>query len=91
MSIITKDIEKNPYTGVRVVSGKVRMKTSEEYSWISRYFDGNPDYDQITDVTQGKIYDVVRVEGFGDGEDITIIDDKGNEQSLCEFFFEEVE
>lgn len=44
----------------------------------------------ITGVTRGKIYEVVSVEGFGDGEDVTFIDDNGNLQCLGDFFFEEV-
>lgn len=39
----------------------------------------------------GKIYDVIRVEGLGDCEDVTIIDDLGNETELADFFFEEIE
>ena len=44
----------------------------------------------IAGVTRGKIYEVVSVEGFGDGEDVTFIDDHGHLQCLGDFFFEEV-
>lgn len=91
MSIITNNIDSRPYTGVREIKGRVRVKTSEEASWLDGFFNGIPIYDQVTGVTRGKIYDVIRVEGFGDIEDITIIDDNGEEHSLGSFFFVEVE
>lgn len=80
-----------PYTGVRNVKGKVRAKTSEEAPWLDVYFDGTSNADQVKGVTRGKVYDVVRVEGFGDCEDVTIIDDNGEEHELADFFFAEVD
>jgi hypothetical protein len=47
-------------------------------------------YKQVVGVTRGKAYEVIAIEGHGDCEDITIIDDNGNEQTLGDFFFEEV-
>lgn len=90
MSVITQNIDSHPYTGTRKVIGKVRVKTSEEASWLNGFFDGSPDYSQVTGLTRGKVYDVVKVEGFGDCEDITIVDDFGKERSFGDFFFTEV-
>lgn len=91
MSIMTKDIDTRPYTGARKVEGKIKVKTSEEASWLDGYFNNTPNYSQVTGITRGKVYDVIKVEGFGDGEDITIIDDNGKEQTLGDFFFTEVD
>lgn len=90
MSIITPNIDASPYTGVRNVKGKVRVKTHEDASWLDNFFNGTEHYDQVTGVTRGKVYNVIKTEGFGDVEDITIIDDNGEEQTLGDFFFDEI-
>lgn len=77
-----------PYTGKRYLFGYVRVK--ENAPWLDGYFNGATDYEQVTGITRGKIYEVTCVEGFGDVEDVTFIDDNGNEQTLGSFFFEEV-
>ena len=88
MSKILKDnIDDHPYTGIREVTGKLRVKTA---SWLDGHFNGSINCEQVRNITRGKIYDVVRVEGLGDCEDVTIIDDSGNEQTLADFFFEEI-
>lgn len=87
MGVITDNIDSFPYVGVRKPTGKVRVKTHDEASWLDRFFDGTPNVTQITGITRGKEYDVVKVEGFGDGEDITIIDDNNCEHTLGDFFF----
>ena len=91
MSIITENIDSQPYTGIRKPKGKVRVKTHEEASWLDGYFNGTPNYDQVKGITRGKEYNVVQVKGLGDVEDITIIDDNGNEQSFGSFFFTNVD
>lgn len=91
MSIITPNIDASPYTRVRNVKGKVRVKTHEDAPWLDDFFNGKEHCDQITGITRGNIYDVIRVEGFGDGENITIIDDNGKEQTLGDFFFDEIQ
>lgn len=90
MGVITANIDSQPYTGIRDVKGRVRVKTHEEAPYLDGYFDGSPDYIQVRGVTRGKEYDAVKVEGFGDCEDTVIINDKGEEQRLGDFFFEEV-
>ena len=89
-NVITSNIDNHPYVGIRNVVGKVRFKDLTNNSYIRRYFDGTPDVEQIRNITPGKIYDVVKVEGYGDCEDITILDDIGSEQRLMAYFFEEV-
>ena len=90
MSVLTENLDSHPYAGEKEVTGKIRVKAVGSL-WVDNYFNGNPDYDQIENVTQGKIYDVVRLEGYGDVESVTIIDDTGKEHTLADFFFEEVE
>lgn len=88
MSILTKDLDKHPYTGERKVIGKLRVKTS---GWTEGFFNGNPDYEQVRGITPGKTYDVLRKIGLGDVEDVIIIDDFGNEAEHSDFLFEEIE
>ena len=45
----------------------------------------------IQNVTPGKIYEIYKVEGYGDCADFYFKDDLGKEQYLADFFFEEVE
>lgn len=85
--ILKDNIDTSPYTGVRNVTGKLRVKTA---NWLDGHFNGSINCEQVRNITRGKIYDVVRVEGLGDCEDVTIIDDSGNEQTLADFFFEEI-
>lgn len=87
MSIITKNIDINPYVGTRTPKGKVRVKTHNEANWLDGYFNGDPNYEQVIGITRGKEYDVIKVEGLGDVEDVTIIDDNGKEKRLGSFFF----
>lgn len=88
MSVLRQNIDSNPYTGERKVKGQLRASTKE---WLNPFFDGTPNYSQVTGITRGKIYDVISVEGFGDCEDITFINDNGEEETLGDFFFEEIE
>lgn len=83
--ILTDNIDDHPYTGVRNVKGRLRIKTS---SWLNKYFNGSINCEQVRNITRGKVYDVVRVEGLGDCEDVTIIDDTGELITLADFFFE---
>ena len=89
MNVLRENIDANPYTGKRRVSGKF-LRVKENADWLNGYFDGTSNYEQVIGITRGKIYEVVAIEGFGDCEDITIIDDNGNELVLADFFFEEV-
>lgn len=87
MSVLTENIDSRPYTGKRNVKGKLRLSEKE---WLNKFFDGTPNVEQVTGVTRGKVYDVIAIEGYGDCEDVTFIDDNGDEQTLADAFFEEV-
>lgn len=87
MSILTQNIDKHPYTGYRNVVGKLRLSTDP---CLDNYFNKTPDWDQVTGVTRGKVYDVIGTKGFGDAEDVIFIDDHGKTQVLGSYFFEEV-
>lgn len=88
MSILRKNIDERPYTGKRIVKGKLKLSEKE---WLNMFFDGTPNAEQVTGVTRGKIYDVILVEGFGDVESVTFIDDNKDIQTLGGYFFEEVD
>ena len=85
--IFTDDIDKYPYTGAVEVSGKVRVIDAPH---IRPFFDGTENYEQVRNITIGKVYSVVGKEGLGDVEDIFIIDDLNQVARLGSFFFEEV-
>lgn len=87
MSILEQNIDSNPYTGERKVTGQLRLSTK---SWLDNHFNGTPNWSQVTGVTRGKIYAVVSKTGYGDVEDVTFINDNGELQTLGSFFFEEV-
>ena len=88
MGILKRNIDSNPYTGIRQVEGYLKVK--DKGSCLDEFFNNTPNCEQIKNITQGKIYKVVSVEGLGDVEDVSIIDDVGNIQTLGDFFFEEV-
>lgn len=88
MSVLRKNIDTNPYTGkININEEYLRLSTKES---LNHFFDGTPSVEQVKGVTRGKVYKVVAIEGFGDCEDVTIIDDNGNELELADFFFEEL-
>lgn len=89
MSILRKNIDEHPYTGIRGANGYLKVK--EKGSYIDKFFDGTPDFEQVEHITQGKIYKVIKIEGLGDVEDITIINDIGEEDTLADYFFEEIQ
>lgn len=78
-----------PYTGTREVKGKIRTVDKGKKPWIDGHFNGQENYSQVKNITQGKEYDVIRTTGYGDVQDITVIDDVGEEQTLGAFFFED--
>ena len=90
MSVLRENIDANPYVGKRNVRGKY-LKIKENAEYLDKFFNGTPNCEQISNVTRGKVYEVIAIEGFGDAEDVTFIDDKGNKQTLADWFFEEVE
>lgn len=89
MPVLTKNISRHPYTGVRIVNGQLKLSTKP---WLNNYYNWAPDSNwiNVTGVTRGKIYNVVGVEGLGDCENVIFIDDNNELHVLADFFFEEV-
>lgn len=75
----------------RHIIGRVKVKTHDEASYLDPFFNGMIGYNRLTNITRGKEYDVVNIEGLNDCQDYTIIDDSGKEQTLANFFFNEIE
>lgn len=88
MRVLRENIDSNPYTGKRRVSGSyLRLSTSDR---LEHFFNETPTVEQVKGVTRGKVYKVVAIESLGNCENVTIIDDNGGELVLADFFFEEV-
>lgn len=85
-----KNLDKYPYTGVRNAETKVRVRTSEEAPWLDGYFNGAQDCEQVSNITRGKVYNVIKTIGYGDCESFVVINDVGEEYVLCDFFFETI-
>ena len=85
--ILTEYIDSHPYTGERNIKGYLKLSTKK---YFDHFFDGSLNYQQVENITRGKIYEVISVIGYGDGEDVVILDDNGNEQRLADWFFEEL-
>ena len=82
------NLDSHPFTGERKVNFKAKVTEKER---LKKFFDGTADTEQIQDVTPGKVYEIYKVEGYGDCADFYFKDDSGKEQYLADFFFEEVE
>ena len=82
------NLDSHPFTVERKVNFKVKVTEKER---LKKFFDGTADTEQIQDVTPGKVYEIYKVEGYGDCADFYFKDDSGKEQYLADFFFEEVE
>lgn len=76
--------KRSPFTGFRKTSFQAKVSTKR---WLNGYFNGSPNYSQVTGITRGKVYEVTGVTGYGDPCDFHFIDDNGKEQSLGEMFF----
>lgn len=65
---------------------KAKIKVAEH---LKHYFDGSKNYEQVENVTIGKTYEIIEVKSYGvESKDYTFIDDKEEEQTLADFFFE---
>ena len=85
--ILSENLDAHPYTGKIEIKGKLRIIDAP---YIRPYFNGTENYEQVKNVTIGKVYDVFCKEGYGDMEDIYFINDAGEPDKLADFFFEEV-
>ena len=87
--ILTKNIDAHPYTGIRNVTGKIKLLEKRE---LYNYRFTEEELESIAkekNLTYGNVYEVTKVEGFGDCEDVFILNNIGEEVDLGDFFFEE--
>jgi len=82
------DLDRHPFTGERKVNFKAKVTEKES---LKKFFSETVGTKWIQNVTPGKIYEIYKVEGYGDCVDFYFKDDSGKEQYLADFFFEEVE
>lgn len=50
MKVLTQNINANPYVGIHKIQGQLKLSTK---AWLDNYFNGTPNYDQVTGVTRG--------------------------------------
>lgn len=81
------DLDSHPFTGQYNVNFKARIAQNDH---VKKFFDGTAGVEQVQNVTPGKIYEIYKVEGYGDVADFYFKDDVGKEQCLADFFFGEV-
>ena len=82
------DLDRHPFTGERKVNFKAKVTEKES---LKKFFSETVGTHWIQNVTPGKIYEIYKVEGYGDCADVYFKDDLGKEEYLADFFFEEVE
>ena len=82
------DLDSHPFTGEYNVNFKARIAQNDH---VKKFFDGTAGVEQVQNVTPGKIYEIYKIEGYGDFADFYFKDDVGKEQCLADFFFEEAE
>ena len=82
------NLDSHPFTGERKVNFKAKVTEKES---LKKFFSETVGTKWIQNVTPGKIYEIYKVEGYGDCTDFYFKDDSGKEQYLADFFFEEVE
>lgn len=81
-------LDRHPFTGERKVNFKAKVTEKES---LKKFFSETVGTKWIQNVTPGKVYEIYKVEGYGDCADFYFKDDSGKEQYLADFFFEEVE
>lgn len=87
MGLFKRDID----VGKRKPSGCGGYVKLRDDEYVNKFFDGSNGFNQIKNITKGKVYRVVGIVGYGDVEDIVIIDDYGNQDKFCSYFFDEVD
>lgn len=83
-----KDLDNHPTTEKYRVSFNAVLATPESKPHLADYFNGSPKATQVKNVTPGKIYEIVQVEGFGDCCDFKFFNDVGDFMELADFFWE---
>ncbi len=82
------DTDRNPAVGRTNVSFDARVADKPH---TRPFFDGTPNYMQVTGVTVGKTYHIHAIERYGDPIDFEFIDDTGKTRRLMSSFFEPVD
>lgn len=82
------DLDSHPFIGEYNINFKARIAQNDR---VKKFFDGTVGVKQVQNVTPGKIYEIYKVEGYGDFTDFYFKDDSGEEHCLADFFFEEAE
>lgn len=77
MSILTKNIDAYPYSGIRC-AGYLGELIANQSS-------------QDVGITEGKKYKVIAIQGYGDVEDVIFVNDKGDIQRAADFHFNDIE
>lgn len=70
-----------------VVLRPTKVRRIAQNDHVKKFFDGTAGVEQVQNVTPGKIYEIYKVEGYGDVADFYFKDDVGKEQCLADFFF----
>lgn len=77
-------LDDHPFTGKRTTNFPAMISTAKH---LDGFFNGHLNYDQVRNVTRGKVYTIICVEGFGDCSDWSFIDDIGELHTLRDCFF----
>ena len=82
-------MDSHPFVGRRTVNPPIRVRLKDN-KHIRRFFDGTPNYEQVTNLTIGKVYEIYEVEGFGDVADAFVIGDNDKVEEIAIDWFEAV-
>lgn len=77
-----RNIDKHPFTGIVRTDFKARVSDAPH---LSVFFNG-----KVKNVTQGKIYTIYQVFGYGDVADFYFLNDVGDSCCLGSFFFKDI-
>ena len=75
------------FTGQRILVPTIKAKIKDA-EHIRPFFDGTPGYQQATNITIGKEYEIFEVIGFGDVADAFVIGDNGQVVEVMIDWFE---
>lgn len=75
------------FTGQRILVPTIKAKIKDA-EHIRPFFDGTPGYEQATNITIGKEYEIFEVMGFGDVADVFVIGDNGQVVEVMIDWFE---
>lgn len=81
-----RNIDKHPFTGTVKTDFMARVSDAP---YLNKFFDGTENCSQVENVTQGKVYTIYQVVGYGDVADFYFMNDINESYSLGSFFFEE--